>query len=71
MGLRIALWNVDPQDYAKASGAELTAWFRNHPLQGGDIVLLHDRLPFLAEALPELISSARDSGLDFIPLEES
>jgi peptidoglycan/xylan/chitin deacetylase (PgdA/CDA1 family) len=67
-GLTVALWNVDARDYACRSAAELQAWFRQRPLKGGDIVLFHDRVAVAAAALPELIQSARDRGLTFVPL---
>jgi peptidoglycan/xylan/chitin deacetylase (PgdA/CDA1 family) len=64
-GQTVVLWNVDPRDYVCASGAELRNWFERHPLAGGDVVLLHDRLPHAAEALPALVDSVRAAGLTF------
>jgi peptidoglycan/xylan/chitin deacetylase (PgdA/CDA1 family) len=67
-GMRIVLWNVDPRDYGYDTPDELTEWLRRNPLQGGDIVLFQDRLPHAAAVLPELIESARQRGLDFVPV---
>jgi peptidoglycan/xylan/chitin deacetylase (PgdA/CDA1 family) len=67
-GLSIVLWNVDPRDYACESAEQICAWFRRRPLQGGDVVLLHDRLPLALGALPELIESVRERGLNFAPV---
>jgi glycosyltransferase involved in cell wall biosynthesis/peptidoglycan/xylan/chitin deacetylase (PgdA/CDA1 family) len=64
-GQTVVLWNVDPRDYACGSGAELRGWFERHPLAGGDVVLLHDRLPHAAEALPGLVESVRSTSLTF------
>jgi glycosyltransferase involved in cell wall biosynthesis/peptidoglycan/xylan/chitin deacetylase (PgdA/CDA1 family) len=70
LGMKVVLWNVDARDYALNNAAELSAWFRSHPLRAGDIVLLHDRLPLAVDALPELIETTRERGLDFVPLSQ-
>jgi peptidoglycan-N-acetylglucosamine deacetylase len=68
LGLAVALWNVDPRDYACESTADLLAWFGGRPLRGGDIVLFHDRLPRAEAVLPELVRASCDRGLTFGPL---
>jgi peptidoglycan/xylan/chitin deacetylase (PgdA/CDA1 family) len=65
-GQRVVLWNVDPKDYACRSAAEVRAWFARRPLEGGDVVLLHDSHPHAAGVLPELIHAARRRGLNFV-----
>ena len=67
-GMRVVLWNVDARDYSCKSNSEMADWFRSNPLRGGDIVLLHDRLPFAGEVLPEVIAATRQRGLDFVPV---
>lgn len=67
-GLTTVLWNVDPKDYLRHSPEEVREWFRQRPLRGGDLVLLHDRLPYAAEVLPEVIGAARGAGLTFATL---
>jgi peptidoglycan/xylan/chitin deacetylase (PgdA/CDA1 family) len=69
-GHRVVLWNCDPRDYAQRSSEDVRAWFRNNPLQSGDLVLMHDRLPFAAEVLPEVVSASRQRGLAFATLDE-
>jgi peptidoglycan/xylan/chitin deacetylase (PgdA/CDA1 family) len=69
-GQCVVLWSRDPRDYARSSAEEVHAWFRENPLQGGDVVLFHDRLPYAAEVLPGLISTARQRGLEFTTIEE-
>jgi peptidoglycan/xylan/chitin deacetylase (PgdA/CDA1 family) len=64
-GHAVVLWNVDPRDFACGSSADLRAWFDQHPLRGGDLVLLHDVCPHAADALPGIIEQARRSGLKF------
>jgi peptidoglycan/xylan/chitin deacetylase (PgdA/CDA1 family) len=64
-GFSIVLWNVDPKDFSRPSADALRDWFRNNPLRGGDVVLLHDDRPHATPALTELIEAARSSRLAF------
>jgi peptidoglycan-N-acetylglucosamine deacetylase len=64
-GHAVVLWNVDPKDFACHSTAEIRAWFRQRPLRGGDLVLLHDTCPHTAALLPELVEEASRRGLGF------
>lgn len=65
LGQTVVLWNTDPGDVFQPSAAALRDWFSRHPLQGGDLVLLHERSPWLPEVLPEVIADARRRGLRF------
>jgi peptidoglycan/xylan/chitin deacetylase (PgdA/CDA1 family) len=69
-GQVIVLWNSDPKDYSLASPEELVQWFRKHPLQGGDIALLHDNRPCAAAALPEIIEDVRQRRLEFATIDD-
>jgi peptidoglycan/xylan/chitin deacetylase (PgdA/CDA1 family) len=69
-GQRIVLWNKDPKDFQAQSPAEISAWFTRNPLQGGDVVLMHDRLPGLAGVVLPLIEEVRKAGLGFTTLDE-
>jgi peptidoglycan/xylan/chitin deacetylase (PgdA/CDA1 family) len=62
------LWNVDPKDYLRKSADDVRDWFRRHPLRGGDLVLMHDRLQYAAEVVPELVETSRAAGLEFTTL---
>jgi peptidoglycan/xylan/chitin deacetylase (PgdA/CDA1 family) len=64
-GQTVVLWSVDPKDSARRSEEEVRDWFDRHPLQGGDIVLLHDDRPHAAAILPGLIERTRKRGLTF------
>jgi peptidoglycan/xylan/chitin deacetylase (PgdA/CDA1 family) len=64
-GQAVVLWNVDPRDYRGGTAEEIGSWFREHPLRGGDLVLMHDPIPQAAEVLPPLIDEARGRGLTF------
>jgi peptidoglycan/xylan/chitin deacetylase (PgdA/CDA1 family) len=66
---KIVLWNVDPKDYACQSADELLAWFQNHPLSAGDVVLMHDRLPHASAAIPHLAAVAKQRGLSFTTID--
>jgi peptidoglycan/xylan/chitin deacetylase (PgdA/CDA1 family) len=64
-GQSIVLWSADPKDYVRQSADEVAEYIRSNPLQGGDIVLMHDNLPHVAAVLPILIASAVKDGLRF------
>ena len=65
----IVLWNVDPKDYVQTSAMQVIDWFAARSLRGGDIVLMHDRLPHTVEAVPAIMAGARLLGLQFGNLE--
>jgi peptidoglycan/xylan/chitin deacetylase (PgdA/CDA1 family) len=69
-GMKVILWNRDPKDYTRRHAHQVRAWFRAHPLRGGDIVLLHDNQPFAAEVVPELVQTARAAGLSFATIRD-
>lgn len=69
-GQTIVLWNVDAKDYTCESAAQLREYFLRQRLQGGDVVLMHDRVPHIAETLPDLIADTRQQGLDFVTANE-
>jgi peptidoglycan/xylan/chitin deacetylase (PgdA/CDA1 family) len=64
-GQTVVLWNANPRDFACRTADEVRTWFRNRPLRGGDIVLMHDNRPHAVDVVPDLASSARDRGLEF------
>jgi peptidoglycan/xylan/chitin deacetylase (PgdA/CDA1 family) len=66
----VVLWDVDPKDYARQSADELRAWFRDHPLRGGSVVLMHDNHPHAAAVVPDLVATARRVGLRFTTIPE-
>ncbi len=55
----VVLWNVDPKDFACQNVEALRNWFAMHPVEAGDIVLLHDANPFAPVILSELIELAK------------
>jgi len=64
-GYTVALWNVDPKDFACASALEVDARLAAREPQPGDVILLHDNQPHAAAILPALIARAAAHGLAF------
>jgi peptidoglycan/xylan/chitin deacetylase (PgdA/CDA1 family) len=69
-GQTVVLWNVDPKDYSCQSPQEVRDWFDRHPLGGGDLVLLHDNVPYAGGMLTDLIHATRRRGLNFVTPEQ-
>ena len=65
LGQTIVLWNRDPKDFACGASDPIREWFRNEPLAGGDIVLLHDVHPHVAPALDIVAERVERLGLRF------
>lgn len=70
MGQTIVLWTSDPGDRFQSSAAAMMAWVAAHPPRAGDIILLHDSAPVLADALPALIEAVHARGLGFATVSE-
>src|SRR5262249_21193654 len=66
----VVLWNVDPKDYARSDPEEVWQWFQGRPLQGGDLVLMHDNCPHATEILPDLVAAGRARGLSFETIDK-
>ena len=57
----IVLWNVDPRDYQMASVETARSWAREYQPAGGDVVLLHDNVPYGNEIVRTLIAERREA----------
>jgi glycosyltransferase involved in cell wall biosynthesis/peptidoglycan/xylan/chitin deacetylase (PgdA/CDA1 family) len=68
-GQTVALWNVDPGDVFCDDADTMMEWFRAHPPQSGDVVLLHDTSRVTAAAMPSLIATIREAGLELTTLD--
>lgn len=68
-GHTVVLWNNDPKDFASHSAQQVRDWFDEHPLMGGQIVLLHGCCRYLREVLPDVICDARRRGLEFTTVD--
>jgi peptidoglycan/xylan/chitin deacetylase (PgdA/CDA1 family) len=66
----IVLWSVDPKDFSQPSALHLADWFTARPLQGSELILLHDSFPHALEAIPAIAAKIRRSGLQFGSLEQ-
>lgn len=73
IGMRIALWNVDPQDWREdASTAEIVRSVVSSARPGA-VILLHDgggRQDAMIAALPRIIDGLRAAGYGFVTLDE-
>ena len=61
----VVLWNRDPKDYALRGLGQFQRWFDSEPLQGGDIVLLHDIHAGVIPVLDAFVERAASLGLGF------
>lgn len=68
---RIAYWSYDSLDYARPPAERLVDTARRHPLQAGDIVLMHDDDGVAADMLRTMLPVWRDAGFAFEPLPEA
>lgn len=51
----VALWNIDPKDFAMTDAAAMSQWLGGYRPQSGDIVLLHDNHSRAAVAVEQLV----------------
>jgi peptidoglycan/xylan/chitin deacetylase (PgdA/CDA1 family) len=65
----VVLWNVDPKDFSRRDAGEVASFFAARPLEGGDLVLLHDSVAHAAIVLPELAAAVRRRGLSFATVD--
>lgn len=70
-GYTIVLWSADARDWACDGVEPVRQWARSHPFRGGDIVLMHDRLPFAADVLSDIQAAVNAHGLQFAALASS
>lgn len=70
LGMKLAMWNVDPQDWA-GNSAEGIYTRVTQGLGGGDLILLHDGggdRGQTSAALPGIIDDLRNKGFSFVTL---
>jgi peptidoglycan/xylan/chitin deacetylase (PgdA/CDA1 family) len=65
----LALWNVDPVDWALASPTEVVAHITQHA-RPGRVILLHDIRPITAEALPAIIQTLQAQGYRLVTFSQ-
>ena len=61
--VNMVLWSSDPKDYKAESPDMIVSYFRVNPPKAGDIILLHDKTPYIAEALNEILDIIRSRDL--------
>ncbi len=52
----VVLWNKDPRDFRLPDADALVGWMKAHPLESGDIMLLHDVHQHTADALKRILA---------------
>ena len=62
-------WSLRSYDTTAKDGQKLKNKILKK-LKGGDVILLHDRVPVTVEILTELIEEAREKGFTFVGLDE-
>lgn len=55
----VALWNVDPKDFAMPDDVTMSRWLNEYRPQSGDILLLHDNHPRAIVAVKQLTADHR------------
>ncbi len=69
-GQSVILWSVDPRDWMCGHEDALRQSLLAQRVEGGDVVLLHDDLPFAARVLPDFVRSVRARQLGFGTVSE-
>lgn len=72
-GMRVALWNVDPEDWRDGATADEIARRVLASARPGGIILLHDgggNQDAMIAALPRIIDGLRAAGYGFVTLDE-
>ncbi|PKL03357.1 MAG: hypothetical protein CVV55_00280 [Synergistetes bacterium HGW-Synergistetes-2] len=68
-GMRTVLWDINSRDYTGVSAARMTARILSK-VSPGSILLFHSGVSSTINALPEIVSSLRSKGFDFVTLDE-
>lgn len=68
-GMHSIGWSLRSYDTTAKDGEKLKNKILKK-LKGGDVILLHDRVPITVEILTELIEEAREKGFTFVGLDE-
>lgn len=66
----IILWSVDPEDWRPGNTAVSVCSQVVKQVQDGDIILLHDLNRRTAEALPDIIRTLKQQGVEFLTVSE-
>ncbi len=69
-GRTIALWSLDPRDYATQDSAEVVARCAPSVVKPGDVILLHEGQQWTLDALPGIVGPLRDDGYELVTMAE-
>ena len=68
-GYITTLWTDDPGDFTRPPSPVIVHRTLAH-LENGAIILLHDGIPETLQALPEIITAARQRGYQFVTISQ-
>jgi polysaccharide deacetylase family sporulation protein PdaB len=69
LGLKVVLWNVDPDDWKNPSVENVVTRVLSHTKDGA-IILLHEGKPNTLAALPQIIENLKEKGYKFVTVSE-
>ncbi|MGB9780585.1 polysaccharide deacetylase family sporulation protein PdaB [Caldanaerobacter sp.] len=69
LGLKVVLWNVDPDDWRNPSVENVVNRVLSHTKDGA-IILLHEGKPNTLAALPQIIKDLKEKGYKFVTVSE-
>ncbi|AAM24122.1 polysaccharide deacetylase family sporulation protein PdaB [Caldanaerobacter subterraneus subsp. tengcongensis MB4] len=69
LGLKVVLWNVDPDDWRNPSVESVVNRVLSHT-RDGSIILMHEGKPSTLAALPQIIKKLKEEGYKFVTVSE-
>ncbi len=69
-GYRIALWSIDSHDHRERDPSEIVRRLGSARVEAGDVILLHEGQPWTLEALPGIVRSLTDAGLELVTMHD-
>jgi peptidoglycan/xylan/chitin deacetylase (PgdA/CDA1 family) len=69
-GFTTALWSYDSGDWATENAADVVARFYEHPVESGDVVLLHEGQTWTLDALPKIVETLQRAGHELVTMGE-
>jgi peptidoglycan/xylan/chitin deacetylase (PgdA/CDA1 family) len=66
--IKTVFWSIDPQDYLLQSPEKLFSYLSKQKFNGGEIILLHDKIEATIKVLPDFIHYMQNSGFQFVTI---
>ncbi|HEX4422756.1 MAG TPA: polysaccharide deacetylase family protein [Kofleriaceae bacterium] len=67
-GYTIAMWSLDARDYDTKNPADLIQYCA--PVKAGDVLLFHEGQQWTLDALPSIVASIHDAGLECVTMHD-